>query len=132
MPDVVVDNAFVKMVFYPDTKIIHHAFHQTTGGETLHAALDKGVEVLRQRGGCKWLSDDRNIGMVSQEDSDWSMFDWGPRAVAAGWKYWALVVPEEFAAKVSMSGIVEAYYDMGVRVMVFTDVDEAMEWLAPL
>ena len=52
-----------------------------------------------------------------------------PRAVKAGWKYWALVVPEDFMAKVNMKEFVDSYLDQGLKIAVFTDPVEAQKWL---
>lgn len=106
-----------------------HTFHQFIEGQTLREALDAGIDLLREHGAVKWLSDDRKNTGVTPEDTDWSMNDWGPRAAQAGWKYWALIVPEELAGRGAMSGIVERFYNLGVQVMVFTNEKEAQAWL---
>jgi hypothetical protein len=51
------------------------------------------------------------------------------RALEIGWKYWALVVPEQLIAAGTMTPAIEAYYELGMRMMVFSDVKEAIQWL---
>lgn len=77
----------------------------------------------------KWLSDNRDIAAHSEADTQWINTDWLPRAVAAGWKYWALVVPHDMLARMNMSEFTESFFNMGVRCQVFTDVNEAQAWL---
>jgi hypothetical protein len=109
--------------------MVHHCFHAALNSETLRAVLNSGVELLQQHHATKWLSDNRAIAPHSEEDGRWTNEDWLPRAIAAGWKYWALVVPHDQAARMNMSQFVDSFYEKGVRIMVFTDLDEAVTWL---
>ncbi len=52
--------------------------------------------------------------------------------IRAGWKFWALVVPDEVSAREDMIPLIESYYERGVRLMVFTDVQRALDWLKNL
>ena len=47
----------------------------------------------------------------------------------SGWKFWALVVPESVMARMNLKEFVDLYFQKGLRIMVFTKPDEAMEWL---
>jgi hypothetical protein len=91
--------------------------------------LDRGVELLKEHGATKWLSDNRAMEPHNKADGEWVNTNWLPRAIAAGWKFWALVVPDSTMARMNMSQFVEEFYNHGVRVMVFIDIDEAMHWL---
>ena len=129
MTDIIIDNEYITVQYRSDIEAVHHTFHQAIEGYVLRNALDAGIGVLQRYGAIKWLSDDRNNAGVSPEDTEWSMNDWGPRAAEAGWKYWALVVPESIAGRVDMSGIVQRFWELGVRVNVFTSVEDAEDWL---
>ena len=128
----VIDNEYVTMTYYPDTKIVHHLFHQFIQGQHFRDALDKGTELLLQHGAQKWLSDNRNRGALLPEDMEWTQTDWFPRTVQVGWKYWALVMPEKIVGKMNMRQAVQAYTEKGIIVEVFADPDEAMSWLESL
>ncbi len=69
------------------------------------------------------------MGFLPPEDAQWGEEDWNQRTIAAGWKYWALVVPEEVVAAGSLMPTIENLYKRGLRVMVFSDLDKAFEWL---
>jgi hypothetical protein len=58
------------------------------------------------------------------------MQDWFPRVLQSGWKFWALVVPEDVKARMNLTQFVQSYYEQGLRIMVFTEPVEATEWLA--
>lgn len=128
-PIIVVDNEYITLRCLPDKKIIHHTIHQPFGGQPFRDALNAGTEALKKYGACKWLSDDRKMGLLPPEDVQWGDEDWNQRTIAAGWKYWALVVPQEVVAAGSLMPTIENLYKLGLRVMVFSDLDEAFGWL---
>ncbi|MBL8162024.1 MAG: hypothetical protein JNJ61_08565 [Anaerolineae bacterium] len=125
-------NEYATLMYHPDSRIVHHIFHKPIGGESFRQVLTRGVEVLEQNGADKWLSDDRLNASVPQEDGAWGMSVWAPRAHAAGWKYWAIVVPESIAGRVNMQQFIDDNLNKGkgrLRVMVFIDPVEAQQWL---
>lgn len=125
----VIDNEHLKLFYHEDTKIVHHIYAATIGGDFLKEGLNRGVDLLLEHGAQKWLSDNRDIEGHTDEETEWINTHWLPSAIDAGWKYWSLVVPHSVMARLNMNTFVRSFYDMGVRVMVFLDPDEAMEWL---
>jgi hypothetical protein len=125
----ILDNEYASLLFYPDQKIIHHVFKQPIGGEHFRGVLLRGIDLLKQHGAGKWLSDDRNNSALSPEDTQWGPTVWASLAIAAGWKSWALVVPEDIRGKMNMAELVESYFALGVRVAVIIDPVAALEWL---
>lgn len=125
----VFDNEYASLFYHPDTKIVHHCFHVSLDSEHLRKALNGGIELLKEHHAVKWLSDNRAIGPHSDPDTQWINEKWLPRAIATGWKYWALVVPHDFMARINMNEFVNSFYEKGVRIMVFVEVDKAMQWL---
>jgi len=123
------DSEYITVELFPEKKLIYHVIHKPTGGQPLRDALNAGTEALRTYGACKWLSDDRKNGPLSREDAEWGFNDWNRRTIDAGWKYWANVVPEEVVAAGSLMPAIDALFELGLRMMVFTDPQEAMEWL---
>ncbi len=125
----IIDNQHVKLFYHPDTKIVHHRYEATIGGKVLQEALNTGVELLKKYGAVKWLSDNRAISAHTDEEAEWVNTVWLPNAIAAGWKFWALVVPDSVIGRMNMNEFVQTFYEMNVRIMVTTDPDEAMGWL---
>jgi hypothetical protein len=126
----VFQNECATMVYYPEARIVHNTFRGQPTGKQFREALDAGVEMLKKYGGSKWLSDDRENKVVfSAEDQAWADNDWFPRMVEAGWKTWAMIVPHEVKARFNLKEIVERIFARGIKIMVFTDLDEALEWL---
>ena len=118
------------MVFYPVVNIVHNTFRGKPTGQDFREALDAGVKVMKEHGATKWLSDDRENEVVfSPEDHEWADNDWFPRMKKNGWKTWAMVVPEFVKARLNVKEIIDKNYDRGIRIAVFTDVNEALQWL---
>ena len=126
---VLVDNEFITVKYLDDKKIIYHTIHKPFPDQVLKDALNAGTDALIEFGACKWLSDDRKSGPISPELMEYGREEWHPRTIAAGWKYWANVVPEELVAAGSLTPVIENLYNLGLRMMVFTDLDSAFQWL---
>ncbi len=130
LPIIICDNEFVTLQYLPDKRMMYHTIHKPIADDdVLKTFLDAGTEALKKYGACKWLSDDRKNGPLPATFLEWSAKDWQPRTIAAGWKYWANVVPSELAAAGTLTPVIENLYNMGLRMMVFTDVEAAMRWL---
>jgi hypothetical protein len=125
----IIQNEYADLVYYPDTQIMPHTFHKPIGGDDFREILNTGIKTLAQYQASKWLSDDRGNSALSKQDTKWSKQDWFPRAVKAGWKFWALVVPQDMLARMNLKEFVDEYFEQGLRIGVFNEPDEAMKWL---
>ncbi|PJF32355.1 MAG: hypothetical protein CUN51_01620 [Candidatus Thermofonsia Clade 1 bacterium] len=125
----IIDNQYVTLWFHEDTGIVHHVYRHGIGGDYLKEALMRGTDYLIERKAFKWLSDNRDIEGVTDEESQWIDTVWLPRTMEAGWKYWALVVPESVMGRMNMIQFIESFANHDVMVRVFTDPDKAMDWL---
>jgi hypothetical protein len=123
------DNENAALWYHPYPRIIHHEIRRFVHGEQFRQILDKGLEVFVARGAHKWLSDDRGNGPLSPADGKWAETDWGPRVIAAGWEYWAIVLPEKILGQMNMRIWIDLYLKKGVTVQAFSDPEEAMTWL---
>jgi len=108
---------------------VHHQFHRYIYGEEFRQVLTKGLEIFKQNGANKWLSDDRKNSTLPTVDTEWAQQEWFPQVFGAGWKYWAIVLPDKVVGKLNMQRFIDAYAKQGLTIDIFGDVDEAMEWL---
>lgn len=115
--------------YYPDLKIVHSQFLKYTKGDMFREVLSKGIEVFIKNNCIKWLSDDRNIGLVSQEDAAWSRDIWYGKLAKAGWKYWALVKPESKIGTITFKNSTKQVYDPNMSMKIFNNPDDALDWL---
>ena len=128
-PITVLDNEFATVWYHSEDKIVHHQFHKFIYGQAFRDVLTRGAEIFEQYGATKWLSDDRNNSALHPDDSDWAVHTWNPRVVQAGWKYWAVVMPEKAIGQMNLKRFVKLYSDMGITVRVFSNPEEALMWL---
>jgi hypothetical protein len=127
--ETVIDNEFVTMWYHAGSKIVHHQFHKFLHGEPFRECLMEGLKLMKERLAQKWLSDDRMNAALPVEDYEWSTTKWRPRAIGAGWRYWAIVLPEKVVGQMTMNRILQLYEDSPVTVKLFSDPQEALTWL---
>jgi hypothetical protein len=125
---IVLDNEYITLRYLPDKKMLYHTVHKPISGQPQRDALSVGFDALQKYGISKWLSDDRNNGPVSEEDMAWATANLR-RPIEAGWKYWALVVPQMVVAAGAMIPTIQTLYNFGLRMEVFSKLEEAFEWL---
>jgi hypothetical protein len=127
---IIVDNEYVTLWYHPEHKVIHHQFHKFTYGEPLREAFTEGAKLMEKYGAKKWLSDDRKNSALTKEDMEWADTVWRPRVIKAGYKYWALVLPEKIVGQMNLKQIIkQKYANLGITVELFNGPDEAMQWL---
>jgi hypothetical protein len=124
--ETVLENDFMSMWYYPTHKIVHHQFHRYMFGEPLRKGLLRGAELLSTHAACKWLSDDRNNSALHPEDSLWCEKVWFPTALAAGWKYWAVVLPQKIVGQMNMRDFICTYSARGITAEVSSDPGQAL------
>lgn len=125
-----IDTEYVTLQYLPDKKALYHVIHKPyPDDQCFKNTLNAGADALQQYGIHKWLSDDRNLGPMSPELLQWGAVEFNPRAIAAGWKYWANVVPEQVATAADTFVVMQTLFDVGLRMMVFTSLEQGFSWL---
>lgn len=127
--ETILETDYATLWYYPESKIVHHEFHRFIYGDKFREVLNTGLEVLRERGGKKWLSDDRKNSALPKADSEWGLNDWNPRVFEAGWRYWAVVMPDKVVGQMNLDWLMRENISQGLTVKAFEDPDEALEWL---
>lgn len=129
MSDPVYRNNSALIYFHPVERIVHHEILRRPTGTDFRDLLMHGYELLRKTRSTKWLSDDRNHTVLSDEEEKWAQKEWFPLMQKAGWLYWAVVNPEKVVGQLQMKRNAQFMRIGGVTVATFSTVDEAMEWL---
>jgi len=127
---VIIESDEIIVWYHADQRMIHHQMRGYCYDEPLRAAFQAGLAAMTKYKAQKWLSDDRANGPLSLEDEAWVFHTWGPSAVAAGWKYWALVLPERVVERMNVPRFVELSRQGGITARVFTELEPAFDWLA--
>lgn len=126
---IISDTQYATLWYYPEKKIVHHEFHKPISGEEFRQVLLKGLEIFKEHGAQKWLSDDRMNARLPEPDSDWGQREWFPKVFAAGWKFWAIVLPDKVLGRMNMQTFINNYSKQGLTIEVFGSPEDAMKWL---
>jgi hypothetical protein len=97
--------------------------------EQFRRVQNAGIELLRQKGTHKWIADIRNLGPITPADAKFSSDDWFPRALAAGMRWMALVVPKKIVTKMTMKLTMNKVQDTRLVTAYFDELEEARAWL---
>ena len=125
----IIDDQHMALYFHPEHGIVHHEIRARLPEGEFRRLLSTGVEYLLKYKGAKWLSDDRKQHHISPEDNDWGDRFWMPRAIKAGFKFWAVVPPAKGLGKIQVRRFVEEYAARGIAVETFETPESALEWL---
>jgi hypothetical protein len=123
------NNDYITVQYVPAKRFIYHTVHKPVSGAIFRSALMAGTDGLIRYKAYKWLSDDRKNGQISREDVEWGIEVWNAQTIAAGWRYWAVLVPPAIANAASLMPVIEALYELGLNTKVFTELESAIAWL---
>ena len=125
----ILETQLLSLWFYPQAGILHHQLHTFIPAAAFEELLTAGLDYIERQKATKWLSDNRGNPIVTQETAEWARTVWAPRAIGAGFKYWAAVMPSELLGRMQMRTFIDEYAKLGVTVHPFEDVDKALRWL---
>jgi SpoIIAA-like len=94
-----------------------------------HAVLDEAIRAMTDHQGSRWLFDGREMNAIKQSDLRWITEVWLPRALAAGLRVAAIVMPTSDTAMKNVDDMAKAAEDE-IEVRYFSSVENAREWLA--
>lgn len=75
----------------------------------------------------------REAEVITKEDQDWTVNEWQPRAVAAGYRRGAIVIPESIFGQLSVKKVISQvqnlHREVDLSIQYFSDVNEAYQWM---
>ena len=92
--------------------------------------LNAEVKALRERGCSRLLADCRRQRALNTADQERAERDWTPRAIEAGLRKFAIVLPESDLATAQLRERLKSASSGGLRIKYFASVEEARQWLA--
>jgi hypothetical protein len=130
--EVVFESEHISVWVYPQLRLVSHQMHKVCHGSPFRDALRAGTAAMQRHGAIAWLSDDRLNGPLPDDDEKWGTTTWFQATKAAGWKYWAIVLPEKAVGKLNVKRFVELYRKRGLEAQMFIDPDLAHDWVREL
>ena len=91
--------------------------------------LDAEVRALHHHHGSRLLADCRRQKVIKPEDQALADTAWVPRALAAGLKRFAVVLPTSVLAEMNIRDALGRIPDSAVQVAYFPTLEEARAWL---
>jgi hypothetical protein len=111
-------------------KAVHIEWQGWADSTEFVALNEAGLRALTEHHGSRFLSDSRNMKVVKQADQDWLSGDLFPRALAAGLRRVALIIPKSALAMMNVDRIADGFLETPLAIEYFATVSEAREWLA--
>ncbi|MEH0157140.1 STAS/SEC14 domain-containing protein [Limibacter armeniacum] len=88
------------------------------------------IEILKRNASYKMLVDTSKMAVMPQQSQEWIEVNWFPRAVNAGLKHMAFLVPENVFGEISMQNANnQAEKKSTVNIKYFKDLSTARSWL---
>lgn len=94
------------------------------------ALLDAEIRALEQHRGSCLLADCRRQRVLNPADQERADREWTPRAIMAGLKRFAIVLPESEMAAGHLTERLGKVPRTAMQIAYFGSVEEAREWLA--
>lgn len=127
--EIVFESEQMNVWCYPQLRIVSHQMLKPCHGRPFRDALRAGTAALQRHGAIGWLSDDRLNGPLPDDDEVWGNNIWFPATKAAGWQYWAMVLPDKAVGKLNVKRLIEGVRKRGIESQMFTDPGPALDWL---
>jgi len=91
--------------------------------------LDAEIRALQQHRGSRVLADCRQQKVINPADQERANREWLPRALVAGLKRFAVVLPKSGLAEMNIRDALGKVPDTELQVAYFATVEEARAWL---
>jgi hypothetical protein len=113
----------------PEGELVLVEWEGWSDSEEFAALLDAEIQALTRHRGSRLLADCRHQKVLSPADQDKDR-QWLPRAVAAGLKRFAIVLPTSGLATMNIKDRLAMVPQTTLEIAYFDGVDEAKAWLA--
>ena len=94
------------------------------------ALLEAEIKALQEHGGSCLLADCRRQRILNPADQERADREWTPRAIMAGLKRFAIVLPESDMAAGHLQERLAKVPKTAMQIAYFGSVEQAQEWLA--
>jgi hypothetical protein len=113
-----------------DARLVFVEWHGWANSSEFAALLDAELRALKEHRGSCLLADCRRQKVLNPKDQDLANREWLPRALKAGLKRFAVVVPASVVADMNIRDSLDKASAADLQVGYFATVEEAREWVA--
>lgn len=108
--------------------VVHIEAHGLQTAES-HAVLESAMRAMTDHQGSRWLIDGRDMKAIKQSHQEWITDNLLPRAIAAGLRVAAIVVPDSAEAMMNIDDMAKAA-ENEIEIRYFSTVENARDWLS--
>lgn len=120
---------YCKIYFHDDLKAVHLDWNaQSTSGQ-FREACDFALNLLIEKKARKMIADNSKVSAVSEENQNWLIENWFPRAIEKGFEYSAVIQSNKEGVKSALQFIVSKVSTNHVIVQNFQELSSAKQWL---
>ncbi len=96
-------------------------------GQRLQDIFDQLILALQTKNCSMIIADAREMFVIAPKDRQWTIDEWYPRAVKAGFKYQGLILSKDTFNELSVKQISAHYDENKVATMYFTSPSAALD-----
>ncbi len=97
--------------------------------EGFRKILDAIIASLEKKQASIIIADARNMHVISNNDQEWILNSWYPRAVNAGFRYQGLILSKDTYNELAVKKISNKYDEKKITTQYFRTPAEALEWV---
>jgi hypothetical protein len=119
----------VKVSWDEATQCIMSEWYGMVPTAKLRGTLEKILELCQQKATKRYLADISQLTVVTKDDEAWLGENWFPRAMAAGVKSFAFVIPKSALTRLSANEVIRKVPNTDKEMTQFSSLEEAKKWL---
>lgn len=119
----------VSITWDPDCEAVLVVWQGPGVAADFKALLPAEISALSRHGSSKLLVDCRLQGPLPREEQDWADAEWVPKAVAAGLRRFAVVLPDDREAAINLEDRLGRIKERELRIAFFATAPQARGWL---
>ena len=117
-------------IFYiPELKLVMSRWKGIyVEGQRLREIFNELIKALEKTKTSVIVADAREMKIITHADQQWTIEDWYPRAVKAGFRQQGLILSPDSFNEVTVKKISQNYDDAVITTHYFANPREALEW----
>jgi hypothetical protein len=127
-----VKNETYRIYSEKDHDYVTMEWHGYANSSQFRQGTEEMLDKMKRRGTGKVLADIRDMVLIGQEDQNWVLGEFLPRAIKSGFKAIAIVKPVHYFNHVAVVSISNKVQAGQLEIRIFDDADAGREWLHSL
>ena len=128
MPDSVQDYRWLALRWDAEHRCVYSEWKGFANSVELRSGMIKIIDVIRDHHAGSFVSDNRKLEVVTNEDQLWIRDTWTPLAVGAGLKRIAVVLASRGLGKLASEAVLSQIGKTAFATRTFATVSEAIAW----